>query len=745
MAKDRGLVAGDGTTGPTGAEVRLLMNDLIPGKSYVTPVGFNWAGSLTPYEGKVLRVTNDYDLAGGNITLPLNCHIVFDGGQLLNVGTITGNRSVILNMQELQQVFSSSTNFAGTWIGGLLTPQAFGAVCSPNSTTIVGAVNSAPALQKLFDCPIPKRIPAGFYYRSGAAVTITNPLTVFMEGDLVVTRQSGYSDRPDHVHFYSDNNNPFFEIRSSEVYMRGFTCDVRPCAAYTSAVILGRGDYRMWGGDIDVSIIDNVANCRVATGGQGSGVPVEDWVGAKGFHWVTEDVSTDWGYICDAMINVTTQNIAYPIIIEEATESPATGTWTTTMRVSGTWVAYRSIYLGKCSAGKLEAVMQTGYTIPVADKNTIYSGFINDGWTVDIVPWDLSGSESGSFAYHALGLVLGDSVALTGNSLIGFNFSNWFSGGAPKSTQYVDNKSNIILLRDRWSNNTFISQLDNTLIGFTEYGNTYSFAARSGASINFDTELVPGLQPTTPHITLNGTANLFSFSRLVSSENNPPRWQFGASANLNLDYVELVLEAPTNNIISNNMYLHMLYELARCRRIQFIGLSTSDVYTTHNFYLPSSNMKYIHKLVTNGSFKRVVFRFIGSTSTAGTIYLLDLANQNNHRNNIVYRQELKLEYSAYITQTGTANPVVVNTRKDTLGTPTITRSGIGDFNISLFGQITVDKFEQLDKVDYLSDGSRVVITRVNNNTARMRTYNAAGSLADSVITAGYLLTLTRLV
>ena len=154
MDKQRLIGPGDGDTGPDGLEVRLLLNDLIPGKTYITPLSFVWTGSLAAYAGLTLLVNNDYDLAGGNITLPAGCDLVFDGGSLLNVGTLTGNRSRVFNKQQ-KQIFSTTMSFAGTWIGGRITPQCFGAVCSVNSTILEagGAIDSRAAIQKVLDYP----------------------------------------------------------------------------------------------------------------------------------------------------------------------------------------------------------------------------------------------------------------------------------------------------------------------------------------------------------------------------------------------------------------------------------------------------------------------------------------------------------------------------------------------------------------------------------------------------------------
>lgn len=532
------------------------------------------------------------------------------------------------------------------------------------------------------------------------------------------------SYQPNHVRFYSNDNNPFFKISSTGVVMQGFSIDLTLTTGYNNPVIFIHADNKVNGCRLRYSVVDSAANCRAA-------IPDTN-TGAKGFEFVVAGSAVDYGSMTDLRLNINTRFVAYPVIINEPSTSGRLGTWATSNYISGTWNGYKKFYIAGMSASKHEIFLQTNYTLTETEKNTLYSGYVG-ACELDIVPWDLSGTVNGGWYYNLLGIVLGSNVVLTGNSLIWYKYGV-FSGEKPVTTSLIDNSSGITLLRDRWSNTSFNSYLDNTLIGFVQQGNSYSMTAYSGATINFDTQFVEGTEPTTANITITGAANLFTFEKPITSENNPPRWQFGAGADLDKDFVELVLNASVLNVTSNNLYLHLLNENTKPKRIQIIVTNTSDVVTVYESYIPSTFGKMINKTTTDKTLKKIVIRFIGATNTTGTTYLLDVANQNNHRNNVVYWYQLPKRYRAYLTQTGTNAPTATADPTNFFS-PTLQYVSVGKYRIYSFGSFKTNKSFPLkaERVDRTT-GNIIIYTWINENYYEIDTLNSSGVAANGILT-----------
>lgn len=738
------MTGGDGQTGQTGLDIITAANvqfEALMGVKEYIPSDFVWTGDLSGLENKILIISNSHNVAGA-IALPAGVLLYFEGfGQLLNITTITGSNSKIINSLN-RQIFSSTTVFAGSWVETEATPQWWGAVCSPNVTTLEagGAVDSRAAIQALFDSPFAKRIPAGNYYRKGLPNVLAKPMSVFCGRGLIMTRNNSYVPKTDNVTFYTDDNNGFFEVQSSEVYFEGFTCDFRQAATYTSPVIFAKADYKIWGGVIKASIIGLVSHCRTATGGVGSGVPPTDWVGAKGFEWITKDTVAIYGYLCDMTIDLQTQNVAYPIVIPEASTSGVTGTWITTMRVRGTYVAYRSLYIVTGSVSNHEFVMQTGYTIPTADLETIYSGYVGKS-VLNCFPWDLNGTEgSGSSAgyhYSKKGIIIQNDTILVGYS----NVSKSFGGiiGLPSPTPNINNLSDIEFFFDRWSVNSFISPLHNRLIGFETYGGTYTIKAYDGSTIDFDTNLDEGTESETANITITDGDKMLSFERETILHMNPPRWQFGAEADLDKDFVELFLDCQNNTVSIANLYAFM-YETSStgAKRMQVILTNTSDVKSVYNFPISDYRTfgKNIYRLINLATTcKKIVVRFIGATSTTGQIMILDFAVKGKGNiNNLKYRHEFDYELNFYATQSGTDNPVAEIMEPATLRYETFNRTGQGIYHLFAYNNYEYERIMPRKSV-YVDDvtGYKTTLMWVNNNRMEIRTYNETGVLTDGIL------------
>ena len=159
---------GDGLSGKTGLEVRTIYNNqhkVVMGDTEYIPDDFVFStANLSTFTNRVIEINFQHDLASANVVLPANSVLYFNGGSILNAGTLTGNNTRIVNPNDFH-IFSTTTIFAGTWISVEAAPQWFGAVCSPSRTVLAGtAINSSPAIQAVFDSPFGYKSIKGFYY-----------------------------------------------------------------------------------------------------------------------------------------------------------------------------------------------------------------------------------------------------------------------------------------------------------------------------------------------------------------------------------------------------------------------------------------------------------------------------------------------------------------------------------------------------------------------------------------------------
>lgn len=735
------LTGGNGITGQTGQNVIDAVNvqfDAIMGVKEYIPSNFTWStANLSTFTGKTL-VIKDNHTATATFTFPADVILLFEGGRLTITGTITGNRTKVINPSGMQ-IFSTLSTFAGTWIEVVATPQWFGGYPSinPTITEAQGAIDIKPIIDKILASPFGLHFPVGAYYRKGAVNRITKPIVITFGGDNLeqsflptsLFDLSSATYQANHVRFYTDDNNPFFEYAMTGVVMEGFTCDVALCSNYDNPILFSHADTQTNGLRIRATLIDTTAHCRAALPDTNTGV--------KGFEFKVAGSTIDYGSICNLHLNINTKNIAYPVIFNEVSTSGRLYTWITTNFISGTWVGYKKFYLCGMSGSKHRITLQTAYTLTLAERDTLYSGYVGQ-CELDLVPWDLTGTKhyTEDYYYNKLGVVLGANVALVGNGLVWYQYGA-FSGELPVPTRHINNYSDIVLLRDRWSvdDDSFNSQLDSNLIGFVEYGGSYSVTAYSGAAIDFDANLVEGTETPTANILIESSANLMSYSKPLDRENNPTRWTFLAGSDLDKDFVEVVLDATSYNFTSNRFFIHLFNGSTKCKRVQVIATSAiTHAKTVYEGRIPSVTGKQILPFTVDMSLEKLVIRFIGSTNTTGTLYILDLASQNDHKNNLVYRYEQCTKYRAYLTQTGVTAPTAVLDRTNSIVT---TLNYISPGTYTIYKQYAFPlaksfphKAERIDR----TTGNIFILTRINDDSYRVETLNSSGVHVDAILT-----------
>jgi len=98
-----------------------------------------------------------------------------------------------------------------------------------------------------------------------------------------------------------------------------------------------------------------------------------------------------------------------------------------------------------------------------------------------------------------------------------------------------------------------------------------------------------------------------------------------------------------------------------------------------------------------------------------------------------------LEYSAFVTQSGTGNPSVIEL-KNTIGAIVATRTATGTYRLTLSGAFTADKTSPIDDIMMDQTGNLYTLNRIDANYLELKTYAAANisTLADGVLNKRYI-------
>ena len=374
---DKLLTGGDGVTGLECTRINDQLAVVMGNTEYIPSDFVFTTANISGFTNRVIEIAFQHDLEDADITLPAGSVLYFNGGALLNAGTITGTNSRIVNPAD-SHIFSTTTTFAGTWVSVEAAPQWFGAVCSPSRTVLAGtAVNSSPAIQAVFDSPFGYKPIKGFYY-TPTEIKITKPCYVDFGGALTTAYKdwlTPYNPDPNYVCFYTDQNNTFFKIQTHSTSLLNATLDITQSPGYTNTMVLYDMNYCMWGAWLKLNLVDNRNNCRLG-GAFGVGVINKDLQRL--------DPTGVGGFLTDLHADLNCNYIAKPIWIEDSSaitysdvNPPAGPCWINGINIKAKISGYKEIYLGNFGYDSYHNIfMQTGHTLTIEERDTLYSGYI---------------------------------------------------------------------------------------------------------------------------------------------------------------------------------------------------------------------------------------------------------------------------------------------------------------------------------------------------------------------------------
>lgn len=647
------IIGGDGISGQKGLQVRNIINSQfqeVMGDIEYIPYDFNWTSDLSSYSGSTLKITHEHDIEGGNITLPSNSILLFEGGKLLNVGNLSGNTSKILNLKNLQ-CFDLNVNFIGSWIDTIITPQCFGAICNINPNTFLNS--SSDAIQKVFDSPFLPYFPNGYYYLT-EPITITRQ--VYADFGLpvheMIDEMSSFVFRNDHVRFYSNLDINFWQIREHGVYLVGGVMDIRNIKPFTKAVYHYHGDYKC-----------NMGECSGYVIGSLSAIRTEGSTG-KAIHWDCSNVTQNWGYISTLDWHIKVIYCPFGIVIDKSSDSGRTGTWCTALKISGVFDGCKkALVINDGSTTTIAGYTQTRAVLTEEEKE-YYQVEIGAGVTLNMFNWDLSSSLENGFYYPKNGtLIKSNGVVLEGLSLkqlpvYQIKYDNSYVELI--QPQPITQKNKMRLLRQRWSRETFISELHNSWLGLDKLY-TVTVKAYDGSSIDFDSEdyLMDGYTlglPEASGITFVDVKNLFT------ANGNPFRYYTQPSSDIDNNFVEIYITGSSISV--NETFLSLIYSYGVPKKIQFFGIkSDSSVvlleedYGIYSSWYGRPSFKFNF---SSAGFDKFIIRIIGQKMESqsyynGTLNLTTGQININIETGLTFEedQNLCISYSNEIYMTGT--------------------------------------------------------------------------------------------
>jgi len=740
---------GDGTpeNSLSGLEVRTIYNRqhkaLMSGYTFLTE-DFVWANSsgstpsadVTSIANKTVVVTFDYDAGAANINLAAGVEIIFAGGKIFTTGTLVGNNTKIYNDLN-KQCFNVSINFAGTWVSVEAAPQWFGAVCSASRTVLAGtAVDSSAAIQKVFDSPFGYKPLKGFYYVP-TVINISKPCYVDFGGILNTSFKdwvTSYNPEPNYVCFYTDQNNSIFNIQSHSVTLFNFNIDITQATGYTSKMISYDLNYCIWGAWVRANLIDNKEHCRIG--------------GAIGIGLINKNVqaldSTGVaGYLTDAHFDINTMYVAKPVWIEDrsaitysATPPVASNCWINDIYVNLKTNGYKEIHLGNLGGNSSHDIfLQSAHTLTLEERDTLYAGYIGRS-VLRLQMADLVSASSGGYWYNLLPIKLGEGITLSEDTKArgGYIYN---PGVIPIPVSGVTQRSNVAILAQKMNKTNFISELNNYLIGWNQKA-TVTVKAHSGAAIDFDS-----LTPTIGSEAETGNIGLFNTGSLFTLKGSATRYLFGASADLDKDFVEIALTGKS--ISGTNMYISLNGSDGTIKRIQVIGFKSSgnpDIYDNVIPLMGGTERILTIPLLTV-TYTSMAIRLIGAyASGAGKdTYINDIALErssvNEGHNFVPATSYPAYKHEGWLNQTGTDNPALTTFINSYPNPASSTRQSVGTYRFLIGTGFTAGKTIPKEKYTVFlgvnGAGGRVEVEWTHVEFYTILTYNSSGVLSDNIL------------
>lgn len=726
MTKYRTLGPGDGITGPTGLEYRNLTNDMIPADAYFIPADFVWTGDLSSVANRTLVVSYDYNVSG-NITLPAGCILLFDGGKLSSVGTITGSNSRILNPRSLP-CFDATIVFAGTWSETTCNYQWFGAKSNASLATYSNECSAA--INKAHNSPFKVQPLPGFYYISDTLIFNTaKHLDFGMSSAKHDDDNSMPASQviPSQVCFYTDQDIDVWDLRMSGINIFGGQINVAGVGTYNSDCIKIKAQ--------NVAFIDGrILGTKVVGSLVGNAV-----LGASGkaFHWDTSD-NTKYGCLANIIVDLHVLFIPYGIYIDPDSDFPTT------------WfgVSKFNCIADGCKQGYVVQdgfhCVYTGYTqnraVLAYEEQDLYQAEFSGGNIIDIFTWDLALRDTeepvGSGKYYASRgiLIKGDDNILQGSTLKS-NSVVYEENYTPAPVKYVTENSKINVLSRSLGKDYFISDLHNALIGIDEKM-PVTVKAYSGATIDFDSETpVVGSETETANVSISQMHGLFLRKGYIY-----PNIVFQAGSDLDKDFVEIHLSEPFPSGYGRSFHFCFSGKNSVFKRFQFIGYRATENPDVINIYpvADSNNKKYKFD-IPNNDYTNVALRIIGAGdygSGGGTIYIQDLALQLR-TDFTTFPSRSELPYGTFhmiLNQSGTSAPVVdekLNTMSRYYSYST-TYISVGKYRLDYNYQFPENRVLPVSLTIYTPLGS-IVYTWYSESRYLIDTYDLDGNPANGIL------------
>lgn len=749
---------GDGISGFTGLESRTLYNrqhKVAMGNVKFIPEDFVWANKsgTTPsdevlgLQNSVVKILYDHDLGGADINLPEGVMLWFDGGRLLNVGSLIGNATKIYNPKNIQ-AFDLNVNIDGSWEGVKGCIQWFGGVSNQSKLTYENDI--APYLSKLLSARWGVFFLHGNYY-IGSTIEILYPVTIELGGtsrrDSVLIQNppptGGWASTPaskasESVRLYSNLDIDWFHVKMPYVNILGGIFDNTGASVWNHSMIYIHGDW-------------TVEHCKFSqiVLGSSAHVRTEGATGKYFFYETTGATLASHFYKIFIDSDIFYQPIG--IEIQEMQEGNHPNAWSNTINVKGLFYGCKkSLIHNAASWANIQIVTQPHDCLAESEKD--YYEVELKGYPViaDIFCWDLTGTYyAATERYFAKNPILNKSygLILTGSSILSDRLRQ-FHGIRPMAANHVDTTTDLKIFKDNYGGSVFISELHNYFMDWDkkEVGNTVTIKAKSGAGFDFDTEMEEDTALDSSNITIYNAENLVS-SLGGASNNLPTQYKFVDAADIEVDFIEITFKRNLDSLMRVlRYYVYYNGHQTGIKRFQFIGKKSDDTYVVVNesgISMPTRNyFKVENSSLTE--FKKVVIRLIGVESLDKTIEILDIAAQRGENTPIYLPRinEFKYKYTAIISQSGDSAPVVdggaprLNTFPRTI---TYHYNSVGNYYMRCTGYLDANKILPIKETVHIYDGpstfvGTVRMSRVNGDDYRIETWDSEGNPANGILT-----------
>lgn len=614
MTKYRTLGPGDGITGPTGLEYRNLTNDMIPAEAYYVPEDFVWTGDLSPVADRTLVISYDHNVSG-NITLPAGCILLFDGGKLSSVGTITGNNSRIINPRSLP-CFDATVVFAGTWSETICNYQWFGAKSNASLATYSNECSAA--INKAHNSPFKVQPLPGFYYISNTLIFNTAKYLDFGISSAKHDDDPSMPEAqviPSQVCFYTDQDIDVWDLRMSGINIFGGQINVAGVGTYNKDCIKIKAQ--------TAKIIDGrIVGTKIVGSMSGNAA-----LGASGkaFHWDTSE-NTQYGCLANMTIDLHVLFIPYGIYFDPPSD------------FHSTWCGVNNITIiaDGCKQGIYAASgfnTYKGYTqtraVLAYEEQDMYQAEFSSNNEIEIDCWDLTARDYAPYPgmyYPSRGMLINAAgcTVITNTSVV---YNNYYTS---KPSRFVNNYSDIRLLAERSNSSVFISELHNNLIELNRIAPCI-VKYHSGASIDFDS-LTPsiGSEPEITSIYSEYIENLFSGKGFV------PAIKYRTSSDPDKDFVEISFISGVPYHYGGNV--HFALEGMTPKRIQFIGMKSTGNPVIVDIFPDTPSGTYANRRYSRpfqaGTYNAYAIRFIGSQNNPKEVTISQgspaVVTLNNH-------------------------------------------------------------------------------------------------------------------